>query len=248
MPSQVRRSKAVGGAIIPVEVGRRDAWPTPAFTCPHELVAVMAPAQPSSRCPETGDLVLSGLARSEVDGRDWMTEAVVSKSKLTAEQFQKDNPKATDEQVRKFIVKKVALDTDLLETMNHLHITVNNLKATIKHGSVRRFASGIRWNERGKRSASQADRRCAWRERLKPRLAVPFRAVSQGGARSKPRPRGHPRYRDDVKNLSQIWAVAPALVKLATSRSRASSPMFTWTASCSSALGPAKCATCGFAR
>jgi predicted RNase H-like HicB family nuclease len=31
MPSQIRRSKEVGRAIIPVEVGRREAWPTPPY-------------------------------------------------------------------------------------------------------------------------------------------------------------------------------------------------------------------------
>jgi predicted RNase H-like HicB family nuclease len=31
MPSQIRRSKEVGRAIIPVEVERRAAWPTPPF-------------------------------------------------------------------------------------------------------------------------------------------------------------------------------------------------------------------------
>jgi predicted RNase H-like HicB family nuclease len=31
MPSQIRRSKEVGRAIIPVEVGRRAAWPTPPY-------------------------------------------------------------------------------------------------------------------------------------------------------------------------------------------------------------------------
>jgi predicted RNase H-like HicB family nuclease len=30
-PSQIRRSKEVGRAIIPVEVGRRAAWPTPPY-------------------------------------------------------------------------------------------------------------------------------------------------------------------------------------------------------------------------
>jgi predicted RNase H-like HicB family nuclease len=31
MPSQIRRSKEVGRAIIPVEVERRAAWPTPPY-------------------------------------------------------------------------------------------------------------------------------------------------------------------------------------------------------------------------
>jgi hypothetical protein len=31
MPSQIRRSKEVGRTIIPVEVGRREAWPTPPY-------------------------------------------------------------------------------------------------------------------------------------------------------------------------------------------------------------------------
>ena len=31
MPSQIRRSKEVGRAIIPVEVERRTAWPTPPY-------------------------------------------------------------------------------------------------------------------------------------------------------------------------------------------------------------------------
>ena len=31
MPSQIRRSKEVGRAIIPVEVDRRAAWPTPPY-------------------------------------------------------------------------------------------------------------------------------------------------------------------------------------------------------------------------
>ena len=33
MPNQIRRSKEVGRAIIPVEVERRAAWPTPPITC-----------------------------------------------------------------------------------------------------------------------------------------------------------------------------------------------------------------------
>ena len=33
MPSQIRRSMEVGRAIIPVEVERRAAWPTPPITC-----------------------------------------------------------------------------------------------------------------------------------------------------------------------------------------------------------------------
>jgi predicted RNase H-like HicB family nuclease len=31
MPSQIHRSKEVGRAMIPVEVGRREAWPTPPY-------------------------------------------------------------------------------------------------------------------------------------------------------------------------------------------------------------------------
>ena len=31
MPNQIRRSTEVGRAIIPVEVGRREAWPTPPY-------------------------------------------------------------------------------------------------------------------------------------------------------------------------------------------------------------------------
>jgi predicted RNase H-like HicB family nuclease len=34
MPSPIRRSKEVGRAIIPVEVGRREAWPTPPYHMP----------------------------------------------------------------------------------------------------------------------------------------------------------------------------------------------------------------------
>ena len=42
MPSQIRRSKEVGRAIIPVEVERRAAWPTPPYHMPLETSRMLA--------------------------------------------------------------------------------------------------------------------------------------------------------------------------------------------------------------
>jgi predicted RNase H-like HicB family nuclease len=41
MPSQIRRSKEVGRAIIPLEVRRREAWPTRPITCPLIMAACL---------------------------------------------------------------------------------------------------------------------------------------------------------------------------------------------------------------